>query len=223
MICVRIKCCCSGRIPVDTAGWPHGFVLSEATLLKTRRLTLKAQSLHDFDRFFAMSKDPEVMRYIGDGNIFYWSRETALIKFKEQLAAAKNHSPGVMAVYRQSDASYLGWCAVSHSRFLGHMELGYRFSRDAWGCGYATEAAWALLTETYRSTDLDTILACAHPDNAASIRVLAKLGFRYTCSKYSRPIAMELPVFRMDRKIFGLLAGDDYLLDHPSCGRPENG
>jgi [ribosomal protein S5]-alanine N-acetyltransferase len=167
--------------------------------IKTRRLMLKCQSLHDFDGFFAMSKDHQVMKYIGDGSIFHWTRDVAFKKFKEQVSNLKTGTVGEMSVYRQSDACYLGWCAISHSRFLNDIELGYRFRRDAWGYGYATEAATAMLSAAYQSTDLDQILACAHPDNAASIRVLVKLGFKYAYDILSKPIGSDIPVFKINR------------------------
>lgn len=146
-----------------------------------------------------MSKDPEVMKYIGDGSIFHWTREVALTKFKQQLSASQDQGPGVLAVYRHADSRYLGWCAISHSKFLNDMELGYRFCRDVWGCGYATEAVSAMLAEAYRTTDLNVIMACVHPDNAASIGVLEKLGFQYAYSKLSKPIGRDIPVYKVDR------------------------
>ena len=82
------------------------------------------------------------------------------------------------------------------------MELGYRYCRDSWGEGYATEAASAILAETYGVSDLDDILACVHPDNAASIRVLEKLGFCFSHSRLSKPSGRDMPVDRIDRKTY---------------------
>jgi|GEM_PF-1779422 len=50
--------------------------------------------------------------------------------------------------------------------------------------------------------DLDDILACVHPDNAASIRVLEKLGFCFSHSRLSKPIGRDMPVYRIDRKTY---------------------
>lgn len=168
----------------------------------TPRLMLKPQSLHDFDRFFAMSKDADVMAYIGDGSIFHWTRSVALAKFKAQLSSPGQSGMGTMAIYRRADSLYLGWCAIVHSRFLNHMELGYRLSRDGWGNGYATEAAAAMLGKACQIPDLDQIRACVHPDNLASIRVLEKLGFAYACSTFSKPIGKDIPVYRIQRSNF---------------------
>ncbi len=55
--------------------------------------------------------------------------------------------------------------------------LGYWLGKPFWRRGCVTEAACALLDMTLRTTDLDTIVASARPDNAGSRRVLEKLGF----------------------------------------------
>ena len=66
----------------------------------------------------------------------------------------------------------------------------------------STAAASAILTETYGVSDLDDILACVHSDNAASIRVLEKLGFCFSHSRLSKPIGRDMPVYRIDRKTY---------------------
>ncbi len=168
------------------------------------RLLLKKESLNDFERFFAMSKEPEVMKYIGDGSIYHWTKKVALEKFRTKLDRQNNSEPGTLAVYTKNNQLYIGWCGIKHSKFLDHIELGYQYCRDAWHNGYATEAAAAFLAETYRKTDVDRIQACTHPENIASIRVLEKLGFTLTGSKLSRASGLDIPVFQVDRKTFGI-------------------
>lgn len=175
--------------------------------IKTSRLILKPQSLHDFARFYAMSKDPDVMAYIGDGSVFHWTRDVAFSKFKGQVSARVDGGLGTRAIYRKRDDLYLGWCAIAPSAFLNHMELGYRLCCDVWGNGYATEAAAAMLEEAYCRMDIDRIMACAHPDNVASIRVLEKLGFTRCGSKHSKPIGRNMPVYRIDRGGYETVSG----------------
>ena len=172
------------------------------TPIKTRRLCLKLQSLNDFDGYFAMSKDPLVMRYIGDGSVFHWTRAVAMEKFKAQLGIQAGSELGALAVYTRDSQRYLGWCAVAPSRFLDDIELGYRYCRAAWGCGYATEAAAALLGEVYRASHFSRILACAHPQNTASIKVLHKLGFSLAYTRPSRAAGGHIPVYCIDRDTF---------------------
>ena len=58
------------------------------------------------------------------------------------------------------------------------VEVGYTLARAWWGKGYATEAAGALLTAGFDDFGLDEIVAVADPANAASTRVLEKIGMR---------------------------------------------
>jgi len=172
------------------------------TPLISPRLRIKPESIEDFNRFYVMSKDPEVMRWIGDGSIYHWSKETALKKYQASIVNRETTELGNLAVYARGPGLYIGWCGVTFSRFLDHAELGYRYCRDAWGQGYATEAAAAVIAEIYQKTEMDRILACVHPQNLASIRVLEKLGFDCTHSRFSRPAGVGLPVYALDRNTF---------------------
>lgn len=174
----------------------------------TPRLLLKPESLDDFHRFYEMSRDPEVMRWIGDGSVYRWSRDTALKKYQAGIAAGRGTTElGNLAVYAGNPGLYIGWCGITVSRFLDHAELGYRYCRDAWGRGYATEAAAAVLAESFRKTDIEQVAAVVHPRNTASLRVLEKLGFTLSHTRFSRPAGGELPVFVLDRDDFNAPAG----------------
>ena len=56
------------------------------------------------------------------------------------------------------------------------VELGYTLARAAWGRGYATEAARAVLHWGFAGLRLHRIVAVADPANTASLHVLEKLG-----------------------------------------------
>ena len=74
------------------------------------------------------------------------------------------------------------------------VELGYWFGRPYWGQGYATEAARLALEFAFADLDLQVIDAGHFADNAASGRVLQKLGFAYTedAPRFSRARACEV-------------------------------
>ncbi|RPJ82198.1 MAG: N-acetyltransferase [Deltaproteobacteria bacterium] len=168
--------------------------------IETSRLILKPESIADFPRFYAMTIDPEVMKYIGDGTVFHWTEEVALEKYQERIANRENQDPWNLAVYRKDVNQYIGWCSIGESRFLGKMELSYRFCRDSWSKGYATEAAHAILIQTFDLTDIGQIFSCTHPENSASMAILKKLGFVLSYHILSRPINREMPVFLVTRE-----------------------
>jgi ribosomal-protein-alanine N-acetyltransferase len=71
----------------------------------------------------------------------------------------------------------------------GDIELGYTLARAAWGRGYATELGRALLAFAFGELGAERVVAQVEPDNAASRRVLEKLGMRAveTRTAYGRP------------------------------------
>ena len=57
------------------------------------------------------------------------------------------------------------------------VELGYRFGKDHWGKGYATEVARASAAYGFEKLGLDRLVAVSFPGNTTSRRVLTKAGF----------------------------------------------
>ena len=66
------------------------------------------------------------------------------------------------------------------------VELGYTLARAAWGRGYATEAARAVLRWAFAGLRLPRVVAVADPANTASLRVLEKLGMRGRAARVLR-------------------------------------
>ncbi len=56
------------------------------------------------------------------------------------------------------------------------IEIGWRFRREAWGAGFATEAAGAVLDHAFTTLGLAEIVADIHPENTRSVRVAERIG-----------------------------------------------
>jgi RimJ/RimL family protein N-acetyltransferase len=83
-----------------------------------------------------------------------------------------------LAVDRVSDGLFIGWCSLSQwNPDHRNASLGYCFDEKAWGHGYATEAALALLRWAFDTLELNRVQAETDTRNVASARVLEKLGF----------------------------------------------
>ena len=95
---------------------------------------------------------------------------------------------------------FLGWCGVFPLEASGLMEIGYRTLRAAWGRGFATEAARAVLDHGFRVLDIDPIVAVTHPENHASQRVLAKIGLVPQGSRFH--YAQQLAFYRLTRAAY---------------------
>jgi RimJ/RimL family protein N-acetyltransferase len=89
----------------------------------------------------------------------------------------------------------------------GWIDLGFRLARPHWGKGFATEAAAGWVRAAFETHHLAGLGAFAHPENAASLRVLEKLGFRRL---------RQGTVMGMESVIYALAPADVRSTD-PSC------
>jgi RimJ/RimL family protein N-acetyltransferase len=152
--------------------------MDDHPLLITPRLTLRGFQRDDLDALAAIYADPEVARYLRSG---VRTREQTATVLDEYIAEWRDLGYGVWAVESRERESHalLGMCG-----FVGKAELGYILGRAAWGRGVATEAARACLQYGFERLGWDVIGAGALRANAASLRVLQKLGMRPAPNDY---------------------------------------
>jgi RimJ/RimL family protein N-acetyltransferase len=86
---------------------------------------------------------------------------------------------GPWAVVERASELLIGSCALTRLNEESPIEIAYRLRRDRWGVGFATEAAAAMLQRGLNDLALPRIVAYVEPTNAASLRVVAKIGMRY--------------------------------------------
>ncbi len=87
---------------------------------------------------------------------------------------------GGWAVEERSTGLPVGYCGLPLWREgtpEEAVEIGYGYARDAWGRGYATEAAAAAMRWAFEARDVDSLVAFTARENHASQHVLAKLGY----------------------------------------------
>ena len=148
------------------------------TQLPTERLVLREFTRDDVDDLVALDGDPRVMRYIGDGSV--GTRGTVRGRASSALLAryAEGTGLGLWHATRRDDGTFVGWVSLKPCGDSTDIEVGYRLMHDAWGRGYATELARAMLRRGFDDVGLDRIIGVTHPDNHVSQRVLAKVGMR---------------------------------------------
>ncbi|HEY7689538.1 MAG TPA: GNAT family N-acetyltransferase [Dongiaceae bacterium] len=145
--------------------------------LTTERLLLRERIVSDIPAYLAMDSDPLVMRYVGDGSVP--DPVAHAVRIRQRIAEGSGNGVYVWSVFeRDPPGGFLGCALLSPEPALRQIELAYRFNRGAWGRGFATEAGRACLAYGFRELGLGEIVALAYPENAASQRVLAKLGFK---------------------------------------------
>jgi RimJ/RimL family protein N-acetyltransferase len=146
-------------------------------IFETERLLVRHFTPDDLDDFAALCADPQVMRYVDDGQglpretVAYW------IEVCQQKYATRGY--GTSAVFEKASGKFVGYCGVVRAPDRDFDELIYVFNGAFWGKGYAVEVGAAMLCYVFQRTLLDRIYATIDPDNAASIRVATKLGFQF--------------------------------------------
>lgn len=149
-------------------------------LLATERLALREFTAADADLLVELDSDPEVVRYITGRPT---PREEVETEVLPRILASYAAHPGfgVLAAHTLADGEFLGWFMFrpGRDRPAGHVELGYRLRRAAWGKGYATEGSLALVEYGFTRTATRRVYAEAMAVNTRSRRVMEKAGLTY--------------------------------------------
>jgi ribosomal-protein-alanine N-acetyltransferase len=144
--------------------------------LQTSRLLLRDFVPGDFQAIYAYASDPEVTRFM-----FYGPRDGAdTSAYLQRMLHSQDERPRriwELAVIRRADAQLIGACDLTLADEQAG-DLGYIFAREAWGQGYASEAAKAMVDVGFAQLHLERIVATCAIDHGASARVLEKAGLR---------------------------------------------
>lgn len=179
--------------------------------LETERLILRNWEERDRAPFAAMGQDPEVMRYF-----------PALLSRKESdalvdRAIEKKNADGFcfMPVEDKATGRFLGFTGLSRPSYPKPLpfdpcvEIGWRFAREAWGKGFASEAARAWLRFGFATLDLEEIVSFTAKTNLRSQAVMRRIGMTSSSGDdFSHPMlpsghALEAHVlFRLQRSVW---------------------
>jgi len=158
--------------------------------LETDRMVLRRFTLDDVDALVALDSDPEVRRFVEDGEPV--NRETATGRIEHWLGYhQRSETFGYWAAIEKASGRFLGWFHFRprEDRSPHEPELGYRLVAAAWGQGYATEGSRALIDKGFESPGITGVVAEAMAVHTASRRVMEKAGMRLL-----RTFATEWPV-----------------------------
>jgi RimJ/RimL family protein N-acetyltransferase len=154
-------------------------VLEPAYPLETERLLLRPFAPDDFDALFDMHSRADVARYL------YWDARN-----KDEVRTVLAKKVGSRAIHTEGDALVLAALLKETGQVIGDVtliwrsredrqgEIGFIIHPDHHGRGYATEAARVLLRLAFEDMKLHRVVGRLEGRNAASARVLERLGMR---------------------------------------------
>lgn len=145
-------------------------------MITTDRLVLRPAVDADRDAIAAMNGDPRVGEWLG--GVRDRAASDAFIDLVKAHEA--EHGFGFWVVEQQADARVVGmtgiWWTPAEIGLGRVVEIGWRFHPEAWGQGYATEAAKAALTYGFETLKLSEIIAFTARSNLASQSVMRRIG-----------------------------------------------
>jgi RimJ/RimL family protein N-acetyltransferase len=145
-----------------------------AVVLTTPRLLLRTFRLDDLPHYAALNADPEVVRYLG-GVPLTREHSDSIAEWAQEVYVAEGI--GLLAVERREDGAFLGMCGLHHQQsYPDDVEIAWRFAREHWGHGYATEAATGWLDHAFGFLDLLRVISITDPPNVRSLAVMRRLG-----------------------------------------------
>lgn len=145
---------------------------------ETERLILRDWREEDWPLFWEGTNTPAVMRWLG-GVCDADKRAGAQDRL---LSYQRDHGHTFWVLERKVDGAILGFCGLKRCNQaggpLGMMEVGWRLREDAWGQGYAREAATASLDLAFERYGADEVVALTVARNIASWGLMVRLGMQ---------------------------------------------
>lgn len=169
-----------------------------APVIETERLVLRAPCPEDLDSCVTLLGDYEVAKMLSrvpypydlEGGRAYLARS---VERWQDVAGADE-----VGFHVDHDGEMIG--GMGFKKLQETPEIGYWLGRPYWGRGFMSEAVEAAVTWLFRNTDHECLAGEAMTENAGSLKVLEKLGFRLVgevgCASVSR--GATVPALRME-------------------------
>lgn len=142
----------------------------------TERLVLRQWRESDLEPFARLNADPEVMRWFPAP----LTREQSDAMVDRLSGHIEAEGWGMWALERRETGEFIGFTGLGVPRqrlpFQPCVEVGWRLARDAWGHGFASEAAREALRVGFDDLGLTEIVAFTAVPNLRSRAVMERLG-----------------------------------------------
>ena len=164
--------------------------------LASERLVLRMFRDSDLDDYAEMCGDPDVMRYLGDGNPLSraeaW-RNMALVVGHWQLRGF-----GLWAVEERRTGFMVGRVGCWQPEGWPGLEVGWALRRKFWGRGYATEAALVALDHAFNRLGRAHVISLIQPENSPSVAVALRIGMSF--EGYSQVMGHPVLMYGIERR-----------------------
>jgi RimJ/RimL family protein N-acetyltransferase len=144
--------------------------------IETERVYLREWVPDDWKRYKPLATDPRVLKYIGDGRPA--TDEQIRTRIDTWISSGRERGWILWPVIHREHAELIGFCGFWDG-FAPDVEIGWRLLPEYWGQGIATEAATAVMEFGFKRWEFPKLISVAQTANAASIRIMEKLGMDF--------------------------------------------
>lgn len=141
-------------------------------VLETERLILRPPIQEDLDGWAAMMADEEAARFLGGVQ----ARPTAWRGMATMTGSWALLGFGMFSLIEKASGRWVGRAGPWRPEGWPGTEVGWGLLPEAWGKGYATEAAAAALDWVFDALGWTEVIHCIDPANLNSIAVAKRLG-----------------------------------------------
>ena len=165
-------------------------------IINTDRLGLRRWLDSDLKPFSYLNRDPEVMKY--------YPKTLSDLETLEMVRRIKHHFEkndfGLFAVESKGTGEFIGYTGflipTFQSFFTPCVEIGWKFKKECWGRGFATEAANACLNYGFETLKFEKIVSFTSALNINSEKVMKRIGMKYVTDFDHPQIEINSPLCR---------------------------
>lgn len=150
--------------------------MKENIIIETKRTIMRYLTVDDAEDFYSLNLDSEVIKFTGDQP---FENVQAARDFLSSYNQYEKYGVGRLAVIDKSTSKFIGWCGLKYSPEKDEYDIGFRFLRQYWNKGFATETAKKCLDFGFNALSLNRIVGRALKENSSSIKVLEKIGMHF--------------------------------------------
>jgi len=164
--------------------------------LKTDRLGFSQWRSDDLPLALTIWGDAEVTRYVGGP----FSTEKVAARLQREIASMSNYGVQYWPIFLLETGYHVGAAGMRFRELKDPpYSVGYYLRPAYWGKGFAAEAGRAVITYAFEMLNAKTLFAGHHPENAASGKVLQKLGFHFTHKELYPPTGLMHHSYLLER------------------------
>jgi ribosomal-protein-alanine N-acetyltransferase len=171
---------------------------TRAYFLKTDRLGFSYWTVDDLPLATALWGDPKVSSFIGGP----FSADEVRARLRKEIERMRTNKVQYWPIFLLRNHQFAGCAGLrpyKHEEQV--LEIGVHLRPENWGQGLALEAGQAVIAFTFKTLRVKALFAGHHPANAASRRLIEKLGFRFTHEEFYPPTGLNHPSYLLDSEM----------------------